>query len=93
VACETIPQRATRAVGLGFRIPRLWRSGPCNGTGAIAIVLSSDSEGGREHFKTVDSVDRTYHPDSQRDEHFEIFLCRGPYQNLQTPSLNIKNCR
>ena len=48
------------------------------------IVLGSDGEGDREHFKTVDAVGRTYHPYSRRDEHFDIFLCRGLNQNLQT---------
>ena len=61
-----------------------WYWGPRNYTGAIVIVLGSDGEGDREHFKTVDSVGRTYHPYSRRDEHFEIFLCRGLNQDLHT---------
>ncbi len=68
-----------------------WYWGPRNYTGAIVIVLGSDGEGDREHFKTVDSVGRTYHPYSRRDEHFEIFLCRDPNQNLQTLWPSIKN--
>jgi hypothetical protein len=48
------------------------------------IVLGSDGESDREHFKTVDSVGRTYHPYSRRDEHFETFLCRG--LNQDTPN-------
>jgi hypothetical protein len=55
-------------------------------------VSGSDDKGDRKHFKTLDSVGRTDHAYSRRDEHFEIFFCRSPYQNLQTPSLNIKNC-
>jgi hypothetical protein len=61
-----------------------WYWGPREYTGAIVIVLGSDGEGDREHFKTVEAVGRTYHPYSRRDEHFEIFLCRGLNQNLQT---------
>jgi len=68
-----------------------WYWGSLNYTGAIVIVLGSDGEGDREHFKTVDSVGRTYHPYSRRDEHFEIFLCRGLNQPLQTLWPNIKN--
>ncbi|MDQ3665294.1 MAG: glycosyltransferase family 39 protein [Acidobacteriota bacterium] len=61
-----------------------WYWGPRNYTGAIVIVLGSDGDGDREHFKTVHSVGRTYHPYSRRDEHFEIFLCRGLNQDLRT---------
>lgn len=59
-----------------------WFWGPRNYTGAIVIVLGSDGEGDREHFRTVDSVGRTNHPYSRRDEHYEIFLCRGLNQDL-----------
>jgi hypothetical protein len=60
-----------------------WYWGPRNYTGAIVIVLGSDGKGDRELFKTVEAVGRTDHPYSRRDEHFEIFLCRGLNQNLQ----------
>jgi hypothetical protein len=56
----------------------------------IVIVLVSGGEGDREHFKTVDSVGRTYQPYSRRDEYFEIFLSRGLNQNLQTLWPDIK---
>ena len=68
-----------------------WLWGPRNYTGAIVIVLGSDGEGDREHFKTVDAVGRTDHPYSRRDEHFEIFLCRSLNQDLQTLWPNIKS--
>lgn len=68
-----------------------WYWGPRNYTGAIVIVLGSDGEGDRDHFKTVESVGRTYHPYSRRDEHFEIFLCRGLNQDLYTLWPSIKN--
>jgi 4-amino-4-deoxy-L-arabinose transferase-like glycosyltransferase len=61
-----------------------WYWGPRNYTGAIVIVLGSDGEGDREHFKTVNSVGRTYYPYSRRDEHFEIFLCRGLKESLHS---------
>jgi hypothetical protein len=47
------------------------------------IVLGSDGEGERRHFKTADSVRRTDHAYSCRDEYFEIFLCHGLNQNSQ----------
>ena len=54
------------------------------------IVLGSDGEGDREHFTTVDAVGRTNHPYSRRDEHFDIFLCRGLNQDLHALWPNIK---
>jgi hypothetical protein len=67
-----------------------WYWGPRDYTGEIVIVLGSDGEGDREHFKTVEAACRTYHPNSLRDEHFDIFLCRGLNQNLQTLWPSIK---
>ncbi|MFN2512781.1 MAG: glycosyltransferase family 39 protein [Pyrinomonadaceae bacterium] len=67
-----------------------WLWGPRNYTGAIVIVLGSDGEGDREHFQTVDPVGRTNHPYSRRDEHYEIFLCRGLNQDLKTLWPSIK---
>ena len=58
-----------------------WYWGPRQYTGESVIVLGSDGTGDREHFASVESVGRTDHPYSRRDEHFEIFLCRG----LDTP--------
>lgn len=54
-----------------------WYWGPREYTGESVIVLGSDGTGDRRHFASVESVGRTYHPYSRRDEHFEIFLCRG----------------
>jgi hypothetical protein len=68
-----------------------WLWGPRNYTGAIVIVLGSDGEGDREHFKTVEAVGRTHHPYSRRDEHFDIFLCRGLNQDLRTLWPKIKS--
>jgi hypothetical protein len=67
-----------------------WLWGPRNYTGAIVIVLGSDGDGDREHFQTVEPVGRTYHPYSRRDEHFEIFLCRGLNQPLSALWPSIK---
>jgi hypothetical protein len=67
-----------------------WYWGPRNYTGTTVIVLGSDGEGDREHFKTVDVAGQTYHPYSRRDEHFPILLCRGLNQNLQTLWPSIK---
>jgi len=54
-----------------------WYWGPREYTGESVIVLGSDGSGDREHFASVEAVGRTAHPYSRRDEHFEIFLCRG----------------
>jgi hypothetical protein len=54
-----------------------WYWGPRDYTGESVIVLGSDGTGDREHFASVEVVGRTYHPYSRRDEHFEIFVCRG----------------
>ncbi len=58
-----------------------WYWGPRDYTGESVIVLGSDGSGDREHFASVESMGRTYHPYSRRDEHFEIFVCR----DLNTP--------
>jgi hypothetical protein len=67
-----------------------WYWGPRNYTGTTVIVLGSDGEGDREHFKTVDEAGHTYHPYSRRDEHFAILLCRGLNQDLHTLWPSIK---
>ena len=40
-------------------------------------MLRSDGTGDREHFASVEVAGRAEHPYSRRDEHFDIFLCRG----------------
>jgi 4-amino-4-deoxy-L-arabinose transferase-like glycosyltransferase len=60
-----------------------WFWGPRDYTGESVIVLGSDGTGDRKRFATVEAVGRTYHPYSRRDEHFEIFLCRGLNTTLQ----------
>ena len=54
-----------------------WLWGPRNYDGSIVIVLGSDGTGDREHFRSVEAVGHVEHPYSRRDEHFDIFLCRG----------------
>jgi hypothetical protein len=54
-----------------------WLWGPRNYDGRVVIVLGSDGTGDREHFQSVEPVGRVEHPYSRRDEHFDIFLCRG----------------
>ena len=61
-----------------------WYWGPRDYTGESVIVLGSDGTGDREHFASVEAAGRTYHPYSRRDEHFEIFVCRGLNAPLQT---------
>jgi hypothetical protein len=67
-----------------------WYWGPRNYNGTTVIVLGSDGEGDREHFKTVDEAGHTYHQYSRRDEHFPILLCRGLNQDLHTLWPSIK---
>ena len=54
-----------------------WLWGPRDYDGSIVIVLGSDGSGDREHFQSVEAVGHAEHPYSRRDEHFDIFLCRG----------------
>lgn len=61
-----------------------WLWGPRDYTGESVIILGSDGTGDRKHFASVEAVDRTDHPYSRRDEHFDIFLCRGLDTTLQT---------
>jgi Dolichyl-phosphate-mannose-protein mannosyltransferase len=60
-----------------------WIWGPRDYTGEIMIVLRSDGTGDRQHFQTVEAAGRVEHPYSRRDEHFTIWLCRGPKFNLK----------
>jgi len=54
-----------------------WLWGPRDYDGSVVIVLGSDGTGDREHFQSVEPAGRAEHPYSRRDEHFDIFLCRG----------------
>jgi hypothetical protein len=60
-----------------------WLWGPRNYSGEIMIILQSNGRGDREHFQTVEAAGRVEHPYSRRDEHYTIWLCRGPKFNLQ----------
>jgi hypothetical protein len=60
-----------------------WLWGPRDYDGSIVIVLGSNGTGDREHFANVEVVGRAEHPYSRRDEHFDIFLCRGFTGNLR----------
>jgi hypothetical protein len=48
------------------------------------IILNSDGKGDREHFQKVEAAGLVEHEYSRRDEHYTIWLCRGPKFNLQT---------
>jgi hypothetical protein len=61
-----------------------WLWGPGKYDGSTMIILNSDGSGDREHFQTVEAAGRVEHPYSRRDEHYTIWLCRGPTFNLQT---------
>lgn len=70
-----------------------WLWGPRDYDGSIVIVLGSDGTGDREHFATVEAVGRVEHPYSRRDEHFDIFLCRGFTGDLRTAWPQLKKYR
>jgi len=55
------------------------------------IVLGSDGTGDREHFRSVEAVGRAEHPYARRDEHFDIFLCRGFTGDLRQFWTRVKN--
>ncbi|HUE40903.1 MAG TPA: glycosyltransferase family 39 protein [Chthoniobacterales bacterium] len=67
-----------------------WLWGPRNYDGSIVIVLGSDGTGDREHFRSVEAVGHVEHPYSRRDEHFDIFLCRGFTGDLQQAWTKLK---
>ena len=61
-----------------------WLWGPRDYDGSTVIVLGSDGTGDREHFQSVEVAGHVSHPYSRRDEHFDIFLCRGFTGDLRT---------
>ncbi len=68
-----------------------WLWGPRNYTGASMIVLGSDGQGDRRHFKSVVAVGRTINPYTRADERFNIFLCRNLKTTLRKDWPAIKN--
>jgi hypothetical protein len=60
-----------------------WLWGPRDFDGQSVIVLGSTGRGDREHFRSVEAVGRVEHPYSRRDEHFDIFFCRGFTDDLK----------
>lgn len=58
-----------------------WFWGPRDYTGDIVIILGSNGRGDRAHFASVQAAGHAGIPNSRREEHFTIFLCRG----LKTP--------
>jgi len=68
-----------------------WIWGPRDYDGSIVIVLGSDGTGDREHFQSVEAAGHVEHPYSRRDEHFDIFVCRGFTGDLQQAWTKIKS--
>ena len=66
------------------RVNNYWLWGPGKYDGSTMIILNSDGSGDRAFFATVEAAGRAEHPYSRRDEHYTIWLCRGPRFNLQT---------
>jgi hypothetical protein len=67
-----------------------WLWGPRDYDGNTMIVLHSDGRGDREHFRSVEVAGHTEHPYSRRDEHFDIFLCRGLRGDLRNAWAGMK---
>lgn len=65
------------------KINNYWIWGPGKYDGSTMIVLNSSGRGDREHFESVEAAGRVENPYSRRDEHYTIWLCRGPKFNLQ----------
>ena len=59
-----------------------WLWGPRGYTGQSVLVLGSDGEGDREHFRSVEAVGRVGDPYARADEHFELYFCRDLNQDL-----------
>jgi hypothetical protein len=70
-----------------------WLWGPRDYDGSIVIVLGSDGSGDREHFSSVEVAGHVAHPYSRRDEHFDIFLCRGFTGDLRQAWAKMKKYR
>jgi hypothetical protein len=60
-----------------------WLWGPGKYDGSTMIILRSSGRNEPEQFRSVEDVGRVEHPYSRRDEHFDIYLCRGLKANLQ----------
>lgn len=60
-----------------------WLWGSRDYDGGTVIVLRSDGRGDRKYFRSVEVVGRVAHPYSRRDEHFDVFLCRGMTVDLR----------
>ncbi|HEY1526389.1 MAG TPA: glycosyltransferase family 39 protein [Candidatus Angelobacter sp.] len=60
-----------------------WMWGPRNYDGSTMIILRSDGRHEPEQFRSVEDVGRVEHPYSRRDEHFDVYLCRGLKANLR----------
>ena len=67
-----------------------WLWGPRDYDGSTVIVLHSDGRGDREHFVSVEIAGHIEHPYSRRDEHFDIFLCRGLRGDLRKAWASMK---
>jgi hypothetical protein len=65
------------------RINNYWLWGPGNYDGSTMIILNSNGQGDRDHFASVEAAGRVENPYSRRDEHYTIWLCRGPKFNLK----------
>ena len=61
-----------------------WFWGPRDYHGETVIVLGSNGRGDRTHFATVEVAGRAEHYYSRRDEWYDIYLCRGINEDLQS---------
>jgi Dolichyl-phosphate-mannose-protein mannosyltransferase len=67
----------------------LW--GPRNYTGESMIVMADRRERLEKLFSSVEKAGTVYHPYSMPYEHFDVFYCRGPKQNVAEAWPRVKN--
>jgi hypothetical protein len=60
-----------------------WLWGPGGYTGKTVIVLGSNGDGDREHFRTVEAAGRVDDPYARANERFDIYLCRDLSSDLR----------
>ncbi len=61
-----------------------WLWGPRDYDGETVIVLGSNGRGDRKHFATVEVAGRAEQLYSRRDEWYDIYICRGINEDLQS---------
>jgi hypothetical protein len=67
-----------------------WLWGPRQYDGQSVIVLGSDGQGDREHFRSVEPAGEVNSAYSREDERYTIFMCRNLHTSLPALWADIK---